>query len=89
MMKKYLPIGSVVLLKNAKKKLIIIGLLSKVEGHEKTYDYTSCIYPVGIHDSEHLISFNHEDIEIIYSLGYMDDEYFEFNSKIKDNFDNR
>lgn len=82
MLNKYLPIGSVVLLKNAKKRLMIIGLFQKVNDGKKIYDYTSCLYPVGMYDSNELISFNHEDIETVYAYGYMDDDYFELNKKI-------
>jgi len=82
MINKYLPIGSVVLLKNAKKRLMIIGLFQKVNDGDKIYDYTSCAYPIGMYDSNKLISFNHEDIDIVYAYGYMDDEYFKLNEKI-------
>lgn len=85
MISKYLPIGSVVLLKNAKKRLMIIGLFQKVNDGDKIYDYTSCVYPVGMYDSNKLISFNHDDIEIVYAYGFMDDEYFELNGRISKN----
>ncbi len=82
MIPKYLPIGSVVLLKNTKKKMLIVGLLQTVNDSKKVYDYSACIYPIGIQDSKHLFAFNHEDIETIYSCGYRDDEYFEINAKM-------
>jgi len=71
---KYLPIGSVVLLKNAKKRVMVIGYLSK-SSTNNTYDYTACIYPIGIVDSKNLIFFNHDDIDIVFSYGYQNEDY--------------
>lgn len=79
---KYLPIGSVVLLKNARKKVMIVGLLQKIDNNETIYDYSACVYPVGIINSGNMIAFNHDDIELIHSLGYQDDEFFELTEKI-------
>ena len=42
---KFLPIGTVVLLKNATKKIMITGFYVKAEGQEQVFDYTGCIYP--------------------------------------------
>ena len=79
---KYLPIGSIVLLKNAKKKVMIIGSLPRIKDTEKFYDYSGCVYPVGVVDSDNLLAFNHEDIDIIYGYGYQDEEYFQLNDKL-------
>ena len=52
---KLLPIGSVVLLKEAKKRLMIIGYYPTIiseEGNTTTYDYSGCLFPEGIIDSE-------------------------------------
>ena len=43
--KKYLPIGSVVLLKNANKRLMIYGRLQKAEDSDSVRDYIGCLYP--------------------------------------------
>jgi len=74
-LKKYLPIGSVVLLKGAKKKIMITGFcVSSLELPDYTYDYSACLYPEGMVTSEQTIIFNHEQIDIIYAIGYSDDE---------------
>ena len=53
MNEKYLPIGSVVLLKNATKRLMVTGfLVSSKEFPEKVFDYSGCLYPEGIITSE-------------------------------------
>ena len=41
--KKYLPLGSVVLLKGAKKKLMINGYATiDIKKKDKVYDYSGC-----------------------------------------------
>ncbi len=81
---KYLPIGSVVLVKNAKKKLMITGILQKMSDNNELYDYSACIYPIGIYSSDKLFMFNNEDIDIVYAYGFQDEEYFSFIEKIQD-----
>lgn len=46
-MKNLLPIGSVVLLKDATKKLVIIGILQVNPSENKIYDYLGVPYPEG------------------------------------------
>lgn len=46
-MKDLLPIGSVVLLKDATKKLVIIGVLQVNAEQNKMYDYLAVPYPEG------------------------------------------
>jgi len=64
-----LPIGSVVLLNEAEKKLMIIGILQR-NGEEEVFDYVGCPYPEGLLDSENLFLFNHKDIAEISYLGF-------------------
>ena len=63
-----LPIGSVVLLNEAEKKLMIIGILQR--NGEEVFDYVGCQYPEGLLDSENLFLFNHKDIAEISYLGF-------------------
>ena len=42
-----LPIGSVVTLKEGKKKLMIIGRIQENEKTKKLYDYAGCQWPEG------------------------------------------
>lgn len=80
---KFLPIGSVVLLKNAKKRLMITGfcMLDK-NNNNKMYDYCGCIFPEGIINTNEIALFNHNQIEKIYYVGLQDKEAKEFNSKL-------
>ena len=63
-----LPIGSVVLLNEAEKKLMIIGILQR--NGEEVFDYVGCPYPEGLLDSGNLFLFNHKDIAEISYLGF-------------------
>ena len=48
-----LPIGSVVLLKEEKKKIMITGFASvSPDTGDKVYDYSGCVYPEGYEFSD-------------------------------------
>lgn len=83
-LEKYLPIGTVVLLKEAKKRIMIIGYLPvSKDDTEKVYDYAACLYPEGIISSDKTLLFNHDQIEEIYFLGSNDGEASDFLNQIK------
>ena len=69
-----LPIGSVVLLRNAKKRLMITGVLPIQTEEEEVYDYIAVIYPEGYIGPRSNYVFNHGDIEEILFKGYDDEE---------------
>lgn len=75
-MKKYLPIGSVVELNGASKKLMIIGRCQVCE--DVTYDYSACLFPEGYLNKDSLYVFNNEDVETLYYVGMQDEEEFAF-----------
>lgn len=77
-MKKLLSIGSIVLLKDGKKKLMIYGRKQLHVGTNKKYDYVGCLYPEGNISIEYSFMFNNEDIEEVYFIGYKDEEEIEF-----------
>ena len=82
---KYLPIGTVVLLKDAKKRVMIIGFAAKgKETGDKMFDYMGCLYPEGVISSEQNLLFNHDQIDKVYYMGYVDDEWKETEAKLKD-----
>ena len=80
--KAYLPIGSVVLLKNGKKRVMIYGRKVKVNGEEKVYDYLGCLYPEGALDSKHAVLFDHDQIQMLYFIGFQDLEEFTFRNAL-------
>lgn len=80
-MKEYLPIGSVITLKNGTKKLMIVGRCQTQLEQNKQFDYGAVLYPEGLIDSSHFYLFNQEDISNIYYIGMQDVE--EFNYRIE------
>lgn len=82
---KYLPIGSVVLLKNGKKRIMITGFcIVPKEDSSKIFDYTGCLFPEGVIDSKQSLMFNHSDIDKIFFIGLDDSEEQEFKKKLKE-----
>lgn len=79
---KYLPIGTVVLLKGGKKKLMITGY-GTVKNKKEIYDYVGHPYPEGIRMKEENYIFNHNQIERIYHFGYRSQESIKYNEKFK------
>lgn len=87
--KNLLPIGSIVLLKNAKKRLMICGIRqSEKENSEKEYDYMGVIYPEGHIGSEYSFLFNHEDIDRILFRGFEDIERQKFIERLSKFYQN-
>jgi len=74
-----LPVGSVVLLKGGKKRLMIAGIRQTSKANaEKEYDYMGVLYPEGYLSEEYNALFDHEDIATIYFRGFEDLERQEF-----------
>ena len=86
---KFLPIGTVCLLKNAKKRVMITGFAAKSqETGDRIFDYTGCLYPEGIISSNQNLLFDHGQIEKIFFLGFSDEEHRQFIMKIKQALNN-
>ena len=81
MNEKYLPVGSIVTLEGANKKLVIIGYFPMSED-QKVYDYNACTFPEGVLDASKTIAFNHDKIKEINFMGLQNDEYKNFNLKL-------
>lgn len=78
--KKFLPLGSVVLLKDGKHKLMIVGYCSSADvNSKKMFDYMGCFFPEGIVSMEKLFVFNHTDIKTLYSLGFNNEDFQKYN----------
>ena len=83
---RFLPIGTVVLLKGGKKELMIMSYCimpsgdvydknGKVEvGEDAMFDYGGCVYPEGMLTSDQLFAFNHNQIEKVCYMGYVTDK---------------
>ena len=84
-MEKYLPIGSVVLMNGAKKKVMITGYAIKSPQYgDRIFDYIGCLYPEGAIAQDKNLLFDHKDIGQIFALGYSNDEQKEFIVRLKD-----
>ena len=84
MLSGFLPIGSVVLLENSTKRVMIIGVLQqqiKDDGEKVIWDYSGCFYPEGYMCPDKFFLFNTDQIAKIYSVGYQDEEQFAFKEK--------
>lgn len=77
-MKKFLPIGSVVLLKDSQKRIMIVGVKQKQADSDKVWDYSACLYPEGILEPNKLFLFDSEQIERLYFIGLQDGEGLAF-----------
>ena len=75
-----LPIGSVITVKDANKKMMIIGILQKSK--EERYDYMAVLYPEGYLTQKQIYLFNHEDIQEVHFLGFMGVDYQVFRNNL-------
>lgn len=76
-----LPLGSVVLVKGASKRLMITGRVQVRAGEDRIYDYSACLYPEGLLRSDALAFFDHDAIEHLYFVGFQDEEELVFRSE--------
>lgn len=77
MQEKFLPIGTIVRLKNGTKKVMITSYLIFSKGDSETkkmYDYGGCPFPEGIIESNYAVGFDHEQIEEVVHMGLEDDD---------------
>lgn len=81
-MKEYLPLGSVVTLKEGEKKLMICGRVQREVRSKRIYDYCACLYPEGLIDSRSVYLFDQEDIDQLYYIGLQDPEEFAFRQQM-------
>lgn len=75
-MKKYLPLGTVVTLKETEKKIMIIGRYQI--SNETIYDYSGCLFPEGYLGKDKMYVFNNSDIDMVYYIGMQNEEEFAF-----------
>ena len=87
MYKDLLPIGSVVLLKEGKKRVMICSRVQTRAGSDTIYDYAACYYPEGIMAADSMFFFNHSAIERVYFIGFQDEEELAFHKAVLDKLD--
>ena len=85
MEEKYLPVGTVCLLKGGSKRVMIIGFgIRPNENPDIMYDYLGCLFPEGVVSLEQNMVFNHDQIENIIAKGFADEETEKFNVALKE-----
>lgn len=83
---RFLPIGTVVLLKGGKRELMIVSYCVMPNGDvydkngkvndfnkDQVFDYGACFYPDGMVQSDQIFAFNHDQIARICYKGYESD----------------
>lgn len=86
---KFLPIGTVVMLKGGKKRVMITGFGCTDEANQsKIYDYCGLLYPEGYIMKNQMLLFDHSQISKIYYLGLNDDENKQFQQNLKNYLNN-
>ena len=78
---KYLPLGTIAMLKGGSKRVMITGFCCLNDN--KMYDYTGCLYPEGYISADKILLFNHDQIERLYAIGFSDDEEKNFKQTLK------
>lgn len=91
---RYLPIGTVVMLKGGKKPTMITSycIIPKGDIYDKDgpvdkekityYDYGACLYPEGIERTNKTFVFNHDQIDRILFMGYTSPKYDVYNNAL-------
>ena len=82
-----LPIGTVVLLKDAQKRLMIYGIGQSDMTNGIDYDYIGVMYPEGNMGEGSQFLFNHSDIDRVFFRGFEDEEREEFVASIQKMYD--
>ena len=93
---KFLPIGTVVILKEGKKPIMIIGYkISSVDNSyilkgtdvisDKVFDYCAVLYPEGLIDSQNFILFDHDFIDKVLFKGFVSNDSNKLNEFLKNN----
>ena len=81
--KDILPLGTIVVLKNGKRKIMITGRYQIKADTNELFDYLGCLYPEGIINADMNFLFNNEDINKIVHKGYSDEEDENFKSELE------
>ena len=83
-MNALLPIGSVVLLKESTKKVMIYGRYQREVDGERVWDYIACLYPEGNINPDHSFLFDNAQIESVFFVGCQDEEEMRFQQYLLD-----
>ena len=80
---KRLPIGTVLLLKESTKRIMVTGYYQRTRDSDKLWDYAGCLFPEGFVAADKIFLFDDEQIEKVYAYSYQDQEFFAFSDEVK------
>ena len=83
-MNTFLPIGSVVMLKESTKRVMIYGRLQREIDGDRVWDYIGCLYPEGNINPDHSFLFDNVQIESVFFVGCQDEEEVRFQQYLLD-----
>ncbi len=95
---RFLPIGSVVMLRGGTKEVMITSYCifptnvqikdgQAVKPERKMYEYGGCIYPEGILDSNVSCAFNHDQIVEVLHVGYQTDKQVQLSDVLNNGYE--
>ena len=87
--KKLLPIGSVVLLEEGKKRLMIYGIKQTEQETQQEYDYIGVVYPEGNMGQGTQFFFFFNQIKEVFYKGFEDEERRMFIERLADYYTQR
>lgn len=81
---RFLPIGSVVLLKGGSKKVMINGYCQVTgEKPDKIFDYRGCPYPEGLLDDKGVALFDNDQIDKVCFEGLKNEDSIDFLDRLE------
>ena len=83
-MNALLPIGTVVLLKDSTKKVMVYGRLQREVDGDRVWDYIGCLFPEGNINPDHSFLFDNDQIESVFFVGCQDEEEMRFQQYLMD-----
>lgn len=83
-MSYFLPLGSVVQLKGADQRVMIVGRVQLDAESNNLYDYSACPFPVGYLGAKQMVLFNNADIDKVSFIGCQDGEELKFRKYMED-----
>lgn len=81
-MKRLLPLGTIVKLKEETDKIMIVSRLVRKERNGEIFDYCGCLVPQGIQNPNNVVIFNHEDVNRLLFIGFQDEQEIEYSYTI-------
>ena len=85
--RELLPIGTVIILKEASKKAMIYGVKQTDKDTGLEYDYIGVVYPEGNMGDGTQFFFNHDMIGQVFFRGFEDEERAAFIERLADYYD--